>query len=211
MYSRIVKQERKRAAVLQSIPVGKIDRIILSAGKCVGSTSTSLSSAGDYELLSTGLLRASLTSKPYTATISFKASFNALGQLGGSVIKVQVGDVNILVGTTEINPIKLIFKGNFGKRKIEFKRAFPGPIELLENSDGTYRIYYKHGKFPNVAAADFDEQPLLKLLKFEMRNQAPESALCAAGQEDLVNLDPVMRSILKALSQFSVAGGAGQV
>ncbi|RMG44057.1 MAG: hypothetical protein D6719_02750 [Candidatus Dadabacteria bacterium] len=168
-YATLIREQRAISSLVHKLQPGHSSYIISSAEKCAGNFSLDFTPAREKSVLKVkGSLNVKLTEKTLLLPFSFEAVFNALGQLGGSILRVSIANIEIRAGTSEINPIKFSLSVSSDRANIRKEVVAPGPIELASEGPGSYSIRYSQLKLPAYMLEQVERQPLIKSLKIKV-------------------------------------------
>ena len=179
-YDLMLKGDRGRALLFGHASLGSQAYLGKSQGRCVAFFSTSLKRQGESSVIKIeGVLKALYRTSQIPLTFKLTAYFNALGQMIGSFFKITFLHNQISLGTLSINPIKVRLTANFQGKAHRFQTNIPGPIELVEEQDGSFRLRYSLLKKNSLIKQHQQNQSLWPEVDFALIPAAsPEITSC---------------------------------
>ena len=131
---------------VMELPAGAHRYVLRTKEGVVGAFHTSLQfDADQYAFELHGAMRLKVGATLVEPTVEFTASFNSIGQLGGTRGTVQAPGVWIRFGSTDIDPIKLSLRTAIdGVAPIQYATLVPGPVVLSAAKPGTFNLEYLH-------------------------------------------------------------------
>ncbi len=140
-YYTVVKQNLYDNTIVSNIAPGIFNYKIVANDKCIGSVNYELDVNNNISAIkSKGDLNVQYLTQKYSINYIFESSFNSIGQMGGTVLKINILDKYIVLGTINIDPIKLTFKSNLLDVEKEFSWSIAGPVELKKTTNELYYI-----------------------------------------------------------------------
>lgn len=128
-YSTLAKAQIFPASNVLLLPQGQHLYFLKSGAECVGKMSLKSSTEkGELKFESKGSVNIQLGAKKISLPLSFLALFNSLGQLGGSLLRLQVNDGSVVFGTKGIDPISLVIKSEIPGKEQRMEIILPGPV-----------------------------------------------------------------------------------
>lgn len=195
LYQRVLKETRRGGLFSEPLRIGAHGYQILSNRRCVGSFTNKLVDDGKtLSFTSEGLVRMKVQGMPLNAKLSAQASFNLLGQLGGSIVDVQTENFSIRIGTVNIDPLRIIIKGKVGAGDFKHEFAVPGPIELRRVGLSSYLL--RHARFEALNVAHVE--PVLGFLRGQLQFTvvpAGASSLACDDQTARLDLDSLVATV----------------
>lgn len=142
IFERISLQRKDKTAMLTGLEAGERTYRLRSQNGCVGSFNLNLKvSREESSLMITGLIKLAAGQNIFTPSVSGEISFNNLGQLGGSVFRITAEGMQVVVGTTGLRKMHLVFKSTIGNSVNRFDiPVVAGPFTLVREKDGKYQI-----------------------------------------------------------------------
>jgi len=144
--------------------------------------------------------------------IDLSAVFNSLGQLGGSVLEIKTNNLDLLAGTTGVNPLKLIFSARVNSRTFDYEHSMPGPVKIMKNQDGSYRIQYRHFDLSSLSGAYLDHKFLIESFGLSVVDSTGLSEEDQALRSAII-FDPLvnnMKLLMKNLGLEHLLEGGGK-
>ena len=139
----VLRIERPSDALIAKLMPGKHDFEMHSGKLCVGGFQVDFQEEPGLVLLVRGLFRSSLHGVTIPARLFAGAYFNSLNQLVSANAELEIGGQTLLLALAQPKPVKVkigVARGGHNTVLRDFE--IPGPIEMLRNSDGTYRLSY---------------------------------------------------------------------
>lgn len=163
---------------LNGIPVGSKQYVFQQKGRCFGSASFTLEFDGSYAVEGMGEIFVQHQGERRKARIVYGSSFNSLGQLTGALVYLGVGELlDLTVKVDQVVPIRVQITGKAGGKEVNWRQRFPGPVEIVENRDGTLRLRYR--ALPNIQALNRSQalSKFLERIDIEVQSVAPTPKL----------------------------------
>lgn len=206
--------EKPRDSFVSRIPEGKRAFRILASESCVGGIQSEFSQVPGYVFTFRGDVRLRLRGARRTLTFSFGAFFNSLNQLVSANGQIDDSGQTFLFNLSQPNPINVrisVGRQEIGYSVREFK--MPGPIEILPNGDGTFRLRFS-GFQKNIQRlvsqfAPTKDQSIEKVLQLSLHEVGDGDISTASCDADW-DLDPFlnqMQGMLVGSPWFSLLGG----
>lgn len=140
-YYSILRHTVNENTLASGISSGRHNYTIHETGKCIGWANYELVQKNDIsEIKSGGKFNLKYEEQVFPVDYAFESSFNSIGQLGGAILKINVKDSFILIGSTNIDPIKVTIKSNLMVTQREFVFSIPGPVELKKSGRDNFSI-----------------------------------------------------------------------
>ena len=147
-----------------------------------------------------GELFLSIRDKMMPTKIDLVASFNALGQLAASILKITNMSSNITLGFLNVNPIEIsILTSNEGGLPDRKKFNIPGPILLKEYGSEFQLEYPAAGK--NIVL-NLENYPIEQLLNIKLTSQNDAKELCTANIKSSLDLELFALQLKSKLSNL---------
>ena len=191
-YSRILAREGPLQALIPTIPQGENSYILSNDKGCVGEFHTSMKFyEGHYEFIAHGFIRIHYQDQVVEPQVELNASFNSIGQLGGSILRVRRDDNELRAGTKDLNPLHVIFYIREGsKEKNRYETLVPGPITLRKNGDGSFRLEYLHfGKVISNYSGLLKDPSLNRFALHPQKVESEKGACRGTSAIDVPNLN----------------------
>lgn len=146
-YRQIVTLEQPNQVFLEEMLFyGNHKYGIFSKNSCFGELELNLDEVRNPELTLDLKVRTSLKLQIHELALRLKSTFNPLGQLTDSDLRLDGPDLYAQIISKNINPIDLEINAQILGRAVAFKRQIPGPIELKEYEKGKIRLQYHAGQ-----------------------------------------------------------------
>lgn len=146
-YRQIVKLEQPNQVFLEEMLFyGNHKYGIFSKSNCFGELGLNLAEGRNPELTLELKVRTALKQQHHELVLKLKSTFNPLGQLTDSDLRLDGPDLYAQIISKNINPVDLEINAQVLGRAIAFKRQIPGPIELTEYQKGKLRLQYHAGQ-----------------------------------------------------------------
>lgn len=140
-YFSVIEAINDESAFSAQLKVGQQQYALLDSDRCIGSAKYDFEVGPDSaKISSNGTFNVQYLSDTHTVTYTIELHFNSIGQLGGTLARVNVGDKFILLGTQRIDPIDVTIKSNLLQNDTEFNSRITGPIELKQIESDTYTV-----------------------------------------------------------------------
>jgi hypothetical protein len=114
---------------------------LISHDKCVGTLSSTLIKDRTSTWTTAGVLRASIGGKSFDATINIEGTFNPLGQLQTSSLKLTAMSATITATTKGVMPIVAALSVTMAGGTMSREISLPGPV-TLEGDNKHARLRY---------------------------------------------------------------------
>ncbi|NLF24157.1 MAG: hypothetical protein GX589_00665 [Deltaproteobacteria bacterium] len=168
-YDLMLKADRQRALLFGHAALGNYAYLGMNHDRCVAFFATSLKRQGETSVVNIeGILKALYHKSRIPLTFKLTAYFNALGQMIGSFVKITFSQNQLALGTLSINPIRVKLSVHSGGKLHRFKANIPGPLELVEDTDKTFRLRYTLLKKSSATKYHQQTQALLPQLDFSL-------------------------------------------
>lgn len=132
--------------------------------------------------------------------LDLETSFNILGQMAASVMKVANMSSNLTLGFLNVDPIEITFLSTAQNAKPERKKFnFPGPLILKDLGDEFQLEYPAANK---TIPLSFDGYQLEQLLNIKIRTDSDVKSKCASGKRgsiDIVQLTTQLKNKVSAI------------
>jgi hypothetical protein len=202
-FQAICGRERMRSSLWDAIPSGERDFRCVSRGECVGTFTTSVKQEGDTRILKAkGRINAAYQGVLLPAELEFTAYFNSLEQMIVSYLTVSAAEVEIGIGTRNINPLNFDIKLRSKESAYRYETSVPGPVELNLNKDGTYRLRYARLEGLQSSGLSAGVQPWLSALDFKILPASSPELHCSAELSKM-DLTVVITLLQRSTAQFA--------
>lgn len=197
-YGKIVESRTGTGGALHAVPIGEHSFELLHESKCVGHFSTKVERKDDaFNFTGDGIVRIKIGSTAYAPQLRLVASFNSLGQLGGSFLKVRNGPNQFTVGTTNVNPIKVIIKSQAEQQLLKYELSVPGPITLTAQGNKSVEISYPYLANLESMYRGTMSQPMLQGARIEFAQAESLRPECLQQDGPEADLSDTLKSLGK--------------
>jgi hypothetical protein len=179
LYRSITRSERSAVPVAELLKPGASDYAVIASSGCIGTMHTVVNDSADNVIVnSNATFRILLSGRVIPVKMEFEANFNALGQLGGSLLKVRADAMEVSIGSININPMTVRTRFAMDGYHYAYDSTLPLSVDLVRNRDTTYRILYT--KQPGFAEeyTTLVSQPLMQDLLVRAEPLADDGANC---------------------------------
>jgi hypothetical protein len=167
---------------------------------------------GDFGLTGTGTSKIRLGDRELTSTIEWEFAFNSLGQLGGGVLRVRMGQEGIVIGATNVSPITVQIRSFDATSFPPLQFSVPGPVLLQSNGDETFRVIHEGGQSLGALSGPLASQPVVDQMRFRAEFRSGNDAAGCTTESltplDITELSQVFGSFSSRFSLPSLMGGA---
>lgn len=191
LYARLLEKDEAPVPLLPVLIEGVHEYEVFSGSRCVGSFVSSFIYDGKYQLESELVLRMRARERSKVVSANLQATFNSLGQLGGSILTIVLDNATVTIGTTDVNPFNVVLGLKSPRRNFRFSYLFPGPIELVREGAGQFRLRYRYLSEQGLAApTQSSVPPIFKALQLNVLPRQGEGFCVDA--EASIQLDPLI-------------------
>ncbi len=202
-YARIVEIERPRFTFLENfLAIGDHKFLITSHDQCVGEFVVQVKKEQAAAIKSTGVVRTKINNKPIDTKLDGEFYFNPLGQMTDALIKLNSLNLDLVITTKEINPIKTkVILNAFGK-KHEIETQISGPILANEYTPGHLRIEYNQRSAFNALQIESPTSFIKNEYDLDIKpNELSASCPTKAARINLDKIIPAIQTISKLQMQ----------
>lgn len=200
-YYLIVKRDVVDNSIVKNVEAGLHTYDILDNGKCVGKAQYELLTKGDIsEIKSKGQINVKYITQHLPVVYAFEASFNSIGQLGGAVLKIDVLDQYIIVGSTSIDPIKISVRSNLLGAEKELGWSIAGPIEIKKQGSTYNIIGLSFGRIKKENANLFAQNPLGQI---PVKIESSGANACDNLQGNALDITPYLETVKKLYAGYA--------
>ena len=129
--------------IVSGVQEGQKKYVLSDSGKCIGTLESNLTSQNSIFIIhASGSLDVNIGQTKVRPTLDLQATFNSIGQLGGSLLRVSIDDSYFSVGSSGIDPMNLKLRSKVRNVEVQREVSVNGPVEMKKQRDGTYRIEY---------------------------------------------------------------------
>lgn len=141
-YAAMIAMEGTGQVFMSSIEEGTTQFHIVNKGACIGNLSTILLLGDNSGLRSVGKVRGVYGQKTHEASAELTAQFNPLGQLTESSSRISAPDIEIVVRSKSIAPIRLIVQATIRGQTYSYDFEVPGPVLLKKIRGDRFQVQY---------------------------------------------------------------------
>ena len=188
---------------LGGLPLGESRYSINSFEECIGYFSVRIKeNEGEISIVGNGVLRATVLSQPHNIQLALHAEFNALHQLGASLLRVSSDQSEITARTVNIAPISVAIHSNVQGVGSDYSFQLPGPLLISRDGENLFRFQgvTRIEDLPVISA--ISAQPLAKPISIVNDSTQKLRTGCEQGSS-AIQIDPLITAIRKAYGQVT--------
>lgn len=142
-YSTISLEASGARTFVSGISEGEKDFAVLHKGACIGKISSSLSSQNSILVMhASGTVNIAIGQNLFSPNLELQATFNSIGQLGGSLLKLSIDNSFISIGSSGIDPMNVKLRTKIDTSETQKNFSISGPVEMKRGNDGKYSVEY---------------------------------------------------------------------
>ena len=207
-YREIQVVEHPGTSLLNSVVLGKHEYILSDSTRCVGSFTSNFLKDPGTTITSDGNFKFRLRGTTIDVKTFAGAFFNALNQLVALNISAEMPQARLDIHITNPSPMNIEILLNAGSRNFERKFTVPGPVLLLKNSDGSYRLDYLllesvAGSMLTSIALSGGGEISGPDGKLQVLMAADTADSCKVSESTGYDLDPILTNFLRIAPQFN--------
>ncbi len=174
------------------IPGGLRRYRVVAHDNCVGVFEHALDRTDTgFTIRGSGEIRFLLHGTAQTARGTFDAAFNSFGQLGGSLLKLRIGELELRVGSIDIDPIRIkgSLQGPGGTQRID--TSLRGPMVLKQVEAQSYALQYEYLDTLGTLIKGAESQPMLSALMWKFEPTEEADAACTGASAGAIDLTQI--------------------
>ncbi|MBX7137784.1 MAG: hypothetical protein K1X83_07350 [Oligoflexia bacterium] len=145
-YAAVHRLEQPAATALTAIDKGQTIFLVRHSGGCAGEFKAELSTHKNITINAKGSIQTRVDARLISASISFSALFNPLGQMYSSELSINAPNaVSLALKTDGVNPLTLAISSSAAGQSYSGKLDLPGPVIISESQEtrDRYLIEYE--------------------------------------------------------------------
>ena len=196
-------------SLMPGIPLGDLEYIVTSRGRCVGKIELRSSYHEHYDIDGSAKFLVRYAGVTQEIDIEYSAGFNALRQLAAAFLTLKRGQDQLRVGLKEVNPMFFQFQATLAGKDYEIRRQVPGPIEVIESKDERLNIRYRYLPSLGTFSGATQLNPLMNTLQLQILQQDDEKGglVCDEDSLEAINLDPLVSQLGSVMQYLQQAKG----
>lgn len=188
-YTSIINESAANHTLVQNISEGSQKYHINNLSDCIGEFEYSLNSQNNiYMLLANGSFSIQIDKNIINPSFDIQATFNSIGQLGGSLLRVSTNNSFFSIGTSGIDPINIKLRTKIENVASENNLSIAGPINLIKQKDSLFKIEFS--QFPKLKdySSSLFEPTISFLSQISLKKNDANSDKCSVDKRNKFDL-----------------------